>query len=43
MNDKEWLDKLLIAQRAYGACVEVDDFVKWVFKQYGMVYHEHKK
>jgi hypothetical protein len=38
MNDKEWLDKLIIAKNAYGDNAEVDAFIKWVFKQYGMVY-----
>ena len=43
MSDKEWLDRLLLAHRAYGPSVEVDTFVKWVFKQYGMIYTENKE
>lgn len=43
MNEREWLDRLLIAHRAYGSSVEVDTFVKWIFKQYGMIYPENKE
>lgn len=38
MSDKEWLEKIRHAYKSYGASVEVEDFVKWLYKQYGIVY-----
>ena len=38
MSDKEWLEKILLAYKSYGPSVEVDDFIKWLYKQYGIAY-----
>jgi hypothetical protein len=42
MNDKDWLEKVLLAQKTYGSSVEVDAFVKWLFKQYGIVHPDDR-
>lgn len=39
MNDKDWLDKVLIAYNVYSKTYPtgtVTDFVEWLYKQYGI-------
>ena len=46
MNDKEWLDKVKLAEKVYNEqrlhrdfqAEEVQKFVEWLYKQYGVVY-----
>ena len=38
MIDKEWLEKISIAYRAYPyPNKEVERFIQWLYKQYGIV------
>lgn len=41
MNDKEWLEKVKIAYAAYQKQIspnlEVERFISWLYKQYGIV------
>ena len=38
MNDKEWLEKVLTAYKAYPyANYQVAEFISWLYKQYGIV------
>ena len=45
MKDKDWLDKVLLAADVYKKDVvqygshrqEIDKFVEWLYKQYGVV------
>lgn len=41
MQDKEWLEKISIAYRAYekqiGPNLPVEKFISWMYKQYGIV------
>lgn len=38
MNDKEWLEKIQIAYRAYPyPSYDIEQFILWLYKQYGIV------
>lgn len=38
MNDKDWLNRITIAYKAYPyPSKEVERFITWVYKQYGIV------
>ena len=45
MKDKDWLDKVLLAANVYKKDIaqygshrqEIDKFVEWLYKQYGVV------
>jgi hypothetical protein len=41
MTDKEWLEKISIAYRAYQTQVSpslpVENFISWLYKQYGII------
>ena len=38
MNDKEWLDRVLIAYKMYQyPNKEVESFIAWLYAQYGVV------
>ncbi len=41
MNDKQWLDLVSTAYRAYktqvGPSLPVENFIHWLYKQYGIV------
>lgn len=44
MIDKDWLEKLLTAYRAYPyPNKEIERFVQWVYKQYGIVEPQEEK
>jgi hypothetical protein len=39
MNDKDWLEKVSIAHKAYPyPSKETEAFVAWLYKQYGIEY-----
>jgi len=41
MTDKEWLDRVKLAEQVYNKefqTEEVRKFVQWLYKQYGVVY-----
>lgn len=46
MNDKDWLDKVQLGAKVYNdqrlhrdfQAEEVEKFVEWLYKQYGVVY-----
>lgn len=39
MKDKDWLEKLSIAQKAYPyPTKELEAFIAWLYKQYGIEY-----
>jgi hypothetical protein len=38
MNDKEWLDKVMLAYRNYPyVSVDIEKFIQWMYQQYGVV------
>ena len=38
MNDKEWLDKVVVAYKSYPKPFsDIKDFIIWLYKQYGIV------
>jgi hypothetical protein len=41
MNDKQWLERVTIAyneyQRQAGPSLPVENFIAWLYKQYGIV------
>lgn len=38
MNDKEWLEKITIAYKAYPyPSYQISEFISWLYKQYGIV------
>lgn len=44
MNDKEWLEKVNIAYKAYPyPSYQVAEFISWLYKQYGIVIPAEKK
>lgn len=44
MNDKEWLEKVTIAYKAYPyPSYQVTEFIAWLYKQYGIVIPSEKK
>lgn len=44
MNDKEWLEKVSTAFKAYPyPSLQVEQFLIWLYKQYGIVPPEEKK
>jgi hypothetical protein len=44
INDKEWLDKVYLGYKIYSEEVAedrgVEDFIKWLYAQYGIVYSD---
>ena len=39
MNDKDWLEKISIAYKAYPyPSKETEAFIAWIYKQYGIEY-----
>ena len=41
MNDKDWLEKITIAYKAYPyPNKETEQFIAWLYKQYGVVYQQ---
>ena len=44
MTDKDWLDRVSIAYKAYPLPnKEIEAFIKWMYKQYGIVMPENRK
>ena len=41
MNDKQWLERVTIAYKAYskdvGPGLQIEAFITWLYKQYGIV------
>jgi hypothetical protein len=41
MNDKQWLERVTIAYKIYsqqvGSSLPVENFITWLYKQYGIV------
>lgn len=38
MNDKEWLDKIIIAYKAYPyPNKDIETFIRWIYQQYGII------
>jgi hypothetical protein len=38
MTDKDWLERVTIAYRAYpDPSKEIEKFIQWLYKQYGIV------
>jgi len=43
MNDKQWLERVSIAYKAYTfPSKEIEAFINWIYKQYGIVQQEKK-
>jgi hypothetical protein len=46
MNDKEWLLKIDIAYKVYkekgNGSDQVEDFIDWLYQQYGIVHKDNK-
>ena len=43
MNDKEWLERLLLAYNSYPyPSKEIETFINWVYKMYGIVKPEKR-
>lgn len=50
MTEKEWLDRVRLGAKIYNEgrlhrdfqAAEVDKFVEWLYKQYGVVYKQDK-
>jgi hypothetical protein len=41
MNDKQWLERVSIAYKAYPfPSKEIEAFINWIYKQYGIVNQE---
>jgi hypothetical protein len=47
MNDRDWLDKVYRAftvyEHAHGERPEISEFIKWLYKEYGIVYPGERK
>ena len=44
MTDKDWLERVLIAYKAYPyPSKEIERFTAWLYKQYGIVMPEDNK
>jgi hypothetical protein len=48
MNDSQWLDRVELASRIYQSRVaqdqqSVQDFVKWLYREYGIVMPDLRK
>ena len=47
MIDKNWLERITIAYRAYqeqiGPSLDVEKFISWLYKQYGIVEPKERK
>jgi hypothetical protein len=47
MNDKQWLERVTIAyneyQRQVGPALTVENFISWLYKQYGIVQPKDKE
>jgi len=38
MNDKQWLERIVIAYKAYPyPSNDIEQFIHWIYKQYGIV------
>ena len=41
MNDKQWLERVTIAYKAYsqqvGPSYPIENFIEWLYQQYGIV------
>lgn len=46
MNDKEWLERVSLAYKIYtkevGPSLPVEQFITWLYKQYGIVQNDKK-
>ncbi len=43
MNDKQWLERVSIAYKAYPfPSKDIEAFINWIYKQYGIVQPEKK-
>lgn len=47
MIDREWLERVTIAYKAYsqqvGSNLPVESFIAWLYKQYGIIQPKDKK
>jgi hypothetical protein len=44
LNDKDWLEKVSIAYRAYSyPNKDIESFITWLYKQYGIVQPKDKE
>ena len=44
MIDKEWLERMLIAYKVYPhPNPQIEKFIEWMYKQYGIVKPDEKK
>jgi len=47
MNDRDWLDKVYRAftvyENTHGERPEISEFIKWLYKEYGIVYPTERK
>jgi hypothetical protein len=47
MNDKQWLERVTIAYKEYSQQVRpdlsIEQFINWLYKQYGIVKPDDKK
>jgi hypothetical protein len=44
LNDKDWLEKVLIAYRAYPyPNKDIEAYINWLYKQYGIVQPKDKE
>ena len=47
LNDKDWLNKVTIAYAAYkdqvSPSLPIENFIEWLYKQYGIVQPTNKK
>jgi hypothetical protein len=44
MNDKDWLERVSIAYRAYSKPdQQISEFISWLYKQYGVIQPEDRK
>jgi hypothetical protein len=46
MNDKQWLERVSLAYKVYskdvGPALPIEQFIDWLYKQYGIVKPEQK-
>jgi len=47
LNDRDWLNKVTVAYDAYkyqiGPALPIENFIAWLYKQYGIVQPTDKK
>lgn len=44
MTDKDWLERVIIAYRAYPyPNKDIETFIEWMYEQYGIVHPNEKK